>query len=209
MLYAFDAKTGKIKWEREAVKMVPTDGRHRKNTYASETPFTDGERVYASFGQNVGLFVYSMDGTPLWSKQWPPQPIYLDFGTASSPIVHDGRVYLVNDNEKASIITALDAKTGAEVWTTPRALAGRARVILDDAVRLEPPRCAPRSSRRRWAPRSRRARREGAVADHRDADADCVRVLRRRRFATWAPVRRGTRIVRSWRSSPARAGTSR
>ena len=68
-------------------------GRHRKNTYASETPFTDGERLYVSFGQNVGLFCYSMDGKLLWKKQWTPQPIYLDFGTASSPVVHDGRVY--------------------------------------------------------------------------------------------------------------------
>ena len=125
MLYALDAKTGKVKWEREAVKMLPFGGRHRKNTYASETPFTDGERVYASFGQNVGLFVYSMDGTFLWKKQWPQQPIYLDFGTASSPVVHEGRVYLVNDNEQASIITALDAKTGAEIWTTPRPSAGQ------------------------------------------------------------------------------------
>jgi outer membrane protein assembly factor BamB len=125
LLYALDAKTGKVKWEREAIKMVPTDGRHRKNTYASETPFTDGERIYASFGQNVGLFVYSMDGALLWKKQWPPQPIYLNFGTASSPIVHDGRVYVVNDNEKAPTISALDAKTGAELWTTPRAIAGQ------------------------------------------------------------------------------------
>lgn len=125
LLYALDAKTGKVKWEREAIKLVPTDGRHRKNTYASETPFTDGERIYASFGQNVGLFAYSMNGTLLWKKQWPPQPIYLNFGTASSPIVHDGRVYVVNDNEKAPAITALDAKTGAELWTTPRVIAGQ------------------------------------------------------------------------------------
>lgn len=124
MLYAFDAATGKVKWEREAVKMVPAQGRHRKNTYASETPFTDGERIYASFGQNVGLFVFTMEGKPLWKKQWPPQPIYLDFGTASSPIVHDGRVYVLNDNEKVSHIMALDAKTGAEVWRTERAGTG-------------------------------------------------------------------------------------
>ena len=86
MLYALDAKTGKVKWEREAVKTVPGGGRHRKNTFASETPFTDGERIYASFGQNVGLYVFSMDGKPLWQKQWPAQPIYLDFGTASSQL---------------------------------------------------------------------------------------------------------------------------
>src|SRR5829696_8371262 len=120
MLYALDAKTGKVKWEREAIRTLPGGGRHRKNTYASETPFTDGERIYASFGQNVGLFCFTMDGTLLWKKQWTPQPIYLDFGTASSPVVHKGRVYLVHDNEKSAYITALDAKTGAEMWTAPR-----------------------------------------------------------------------------------------
>jgi outer membrane protein assembly factor BamB len=124
MLYALDARTGKMKWEREATRMLPFGGRHRKNTYASETPFTDGERIYASFGQNVGLFCFSMDGTLLWKKQWLPQPIYLDFGTASSPVVHQGRMYLVHDNEKSSYITALDARTGAEIWTTPRAASG-------------------------------------------------------------------------------------
>lgn len=120
MVYALDAATGKVKWEQEARKSVPFGGRHRKNTYASETPFTDGERVYASFGQNVGLFCYSLDGKLLWKKQWDPNPIYLDFGTASSPIVSEGRVYLLHDNEQQSSIIALDAKTGTEVWRTAR-----------------------------------------------------------------------------------------
>ena len=124
MLYAIDAKTGKLKWEREAIKTLPGGGRHRKNTFASETPFTDGERIYASFGQNVGLFVFSMDGTPLWNKRWPPQPIYLDFGTASSPVVHDGRVYLLHDSEQQSVFIALDAKTGNELWRTERPATG-------------------------------------------------------------------------------------
>jgi outer membrane protein assembly factor BamB len=124
MLYALDAKSGKVKWQREAIRALPFGGRHRKNTYASETPFTDGERIYVSFGQNVGLFCYSMDGKLLWKKHWTQQPIYLDFGTASSPVVHNGRVLLLHDNEKASYITALNAKTGAEVWTTPRPAGG-------------------------------------------------------------------------------------
>ena len=124
MVYALDGKTGKIKWEREAIKTTPFGGRHRKNTYASETPFTDGERVYVSFGQNVGLFVYSFEGKLLWQKQWDPKPIYLDFGTGSSPIVSDGRVYLLQDNEQQPSLAALDAKTGDELWRTPRAGTG-------------------------------------------------------------------------------------
>jgi outer membrane protein assembly factor BamB len=124
MVYALDVRTGKVRWEREAIRTVPGGGRHRKNTFASETPFTDGERIYASFGQNVGLFVFSMDGRLLWKKHWPPQPIYLDFGTASSPIVHEGRVFLLHDNEEQSCITALDARTGDEIWKTARPATG-------------------------------------------------------------------------------------
>ena len=124
MVYALDARTGNVKWEREAVKTRPFGGRHRKNTYASETPVTDGERLYASFGQNVGLVVYSLDGTLLWKKQWTPKAIYLDFGTASSPTVADGRVYLLQDNEEQPSIVALDAKSGAELWRTPRSGTG-------------------------------------------------------------------------------------
>jgi outer membrane protein assembly factor BamB len=124
MVYALDAKTGKIKWEREAVKTRPFGGRHRKNTYASETPFTDGERLYASFGQNIGLFVYSLDGKLLWKKQWAPKEIYLDFGTGSSPTVYQGCVYLLQDNEEQPSIAALDAKTGEELWRTPRSGTG-------------------------------------------------------------------------------------
>jgi outer membrane protein assembly factor BamB len=75
MVYAFDAATGKLRWEREAHQGLPAGGRHRKNTYASETPFTDGERLYVSFGQNIGMFSYSLDGTLHRKRQWPPQPI--------------------------------------------------------------------------------------------------------------------------------------
>ncbi len=120
MVYALDARTGRIAWQQEAHKGKPAGGRHRKNTYASETPATDGERVYASFGGNVGVFAYTLDGTLAWKKTWPPQPIYLDFGTASSPVVHGGRVYQLHDNEGKSFLTALDAKTGAEVWSVDR-----------------------------------------------------------------------------------------
>jgi outer membrane protein assembly factor BamB len=127
MVYALDSRTGRITWEQEAHRAKPSGGRHRKNTYASETPFTDGERLYVSFGQNVGLFCYSLDGKLLWKRHWPPQPIYLDFGTASSPVVHDGRVYLLHDSEAESYITALDAKSGEEVWRTARPATGLPR----------------------------------------------------------------------------------
>ena len=119
MLYALDAESGEVLWEREAHRGKPFGGRHRKNTYASETPATDGERVYAYFG-NVGLYCYSMEGELIWRKQWEPQKIYLDFGTASSPIVADERVYIQHDNQEESFLAAVDKKTGEEIFRLAR-----------------------------------------------------------------------------------------
>jgi len=119
MVYAFDANSGTLTWEREAHKGAPFGGRHRKNTYASETPATDGERLYVYFG-NVGLFAYSLDGKLLWTTRFDPQPMYLDFGTAASPVVHDGRVFVVHDNEGKSFVAAVDAKTGKHLWQMER-----------------------------------------------------------------------------------------
>jgi outer membrane protein assembly factor BamB len=123
MIYSFDIRTGSLRWSRQAHKGPPVGGRHRKNTYASETPATDGDRIYALFG-NIGLFCYSMDGTLLWTHAITPQPRYLDFGTAASPVVHGGRVYFQDDNEVDSYLAALDAKTGALLWKTPRTAGG-------------------------------------------------------------------------------------
>ena len=120
MVLALDATTGKVLWQQEAHRGEPFGGRHRKNTFASETPVTDGERLYASFGGNVGVFCYSLDGKLLWKHNWAPQPIYLDFGTASSPVVHRGRVYQLHDNDGQSFLAALDAKTGKEIWNVKR-----------------------------------------------------------------------------------------
>lgn len=119
MVYSLDVASGNVRWQQQAHRGRPFGGRHRKNTYASETPATDGERIYVLFG-NVGLFCYTMDGKLVWTHRIEPQPRYLDYGTASSPIVHNGRVYVLDDNEVNSYLEALDAKTGAVVWKVPR-----------------------------------------------------------------------------------------
>jgi len=120
MVYAVDFKTGKILWEREVFKGVPPGPRHLKNSYASETPVTDGERVYAYFG-NVGLYCFDMKGKLLWSKPTKPVRTRFGWGTAGSPVLHQGRIYIVNDNDDQSYIEALDKKTGAEIWRVERA----------------------------------------------------------------------------------------
>ena len=119
MVYAVDWKTGKIRWQREVLQSVPQTSRHLKNTYASETPVTDGERVYAYFG-NVGLFCFDMNGKPLWSKKWGPFKTRYGWGTAASPVLYKDRIYIVNDNDEQSFILALNKKTGEQVWRADR-----------------------------------------------------------------------------------------
>jgi outer membrane protein assembly factor BamB len=119
MVYCLDWETGKVRWERLAHQGVPSSPRHIKNSYASETPVTDGERVYAYFG-NVGVFCYDLDGKELWSKNLGTYKMALNWGTASSPVLYKDRLYIVDDNEQQSFLVALDKRTGKEVWRVPR-----------------------------------------------------------------------------------------
>jgi outer membrane protein assembly factor BamB len=119
MVYAVDFKTGKIVWQQEAHKAVPDAPHHLKNTYASETPVTDGERVYVYFG-NVGIFTYDRAGKLVWSQPMPANKTRYGWGTAASPVLYKGRLYIVNDNEDHSYVECLDAKTGKSIWKTDR-----------------------------------------------------------------------------------------
>jgi outer membrane protein assembly factor BamB len=119
VVYDVDFKTGKIRWERTVRTGVPAKSRHLKNSYAAETPVTDGERVYAYFG-DVGLFAFDMEGKALWSKPMDAFEMQTGFGHAKSPVVDDRYVYIVNDNEEQSFIVAFDKRTGNQVWRTDR-----------------------------------------------------------------------------------------
>jgi outer membrane protein assembly factor BamB len=80
---------------------------------------TDGERVYAYFG-TVGLFCFDMDGNEVWAKKMKSYKTANGWGTAASPVLYKGRLYIQNDNQEASFLLALDAKTGKEIWKVDR-----------------------------------------------------------------------------------------
>ena len=119
VVYCFDLKTGKKIWQQTAHSGEPEVPRHPKSTYAAETAVTDGQRVYALFG-DVGLFCYDMDGGPLWSVPIKARKTFQDYGAAASPVVHEDQVFVVYDNLEESWIAAFDSKTGQENWKLPR-----------------------------------------------------------------------------------------
>ncbi|HXY34827.1 MAG TPA: PQQ-binding-like beta-propeller repeat protein [Planctomycetaceae bacterium] len=114
-----DLASGKVVWEQTASEGIPAKPHHIKNTLASETPTTDGERLYVLFG-NLGLFCYSLDGRPLWNVPIPARNTRYGWGTAMSPVVFGDRVYYADDNEEKSSLVALDKRTGKEVWRVSR-----------------------------------------------------------------------------------------
>ncbi len=114
-----DFDTGESMWVTVVHRGVPQTSRHKKNTYASETAVTDGEHVWAHFG-DLGTYCLDMDGEVVWSKSWPDVETRYGYGTASSPVLHQGRLYIVNDNEGQSYLLALDKVTGREIWRVDR-----------------------------------------------------------------------------------------
>jgi outer membrane protein assembly factor BamB len=118
-LTCIDLNTGKELWKQVAYKGSPRVMKQPMNTYASETPATDGERIFAYFGM-TGLFCYDMDGKLLWKRDLGAYKTQGGWGTGSSPVIYQDVLYIKVDNEVNSFIVAIDASTGDEKWRAER-----------------------------------------------------------------------------------------
>ncbi len=114
-----DRNTGKAVWEKVAKEARPTIPTHGSNTYATETPVSDGERIYAYFGM-TGLYCYDLDGKELWKKDLGSYSMMAGWGTSSSPVLAGDRLFIQCDNEEKSFVAAYDKKTGKELWKADR-----------------------------------------------------------------------------------------
>jgi len=114
-----DRGTGKTLWSKSAVLATPHEGTHETNGFASGSPCTDGERVYASFGSR-GLFAYTMGGELVWKRDFGDMTIRNGFGEGSSPTVVQDWIIVPWDHEGQSMLYALDKKSGDIVWETKR-----------------------------------------------------------------------------------------
>lgn len=123
-LYCLDIQTGKPIWKREFYSGQPPGGRHRKNSFASETPVTDGKFIYV-YAANLGLYAFDMEGAQVWHTPLDAYPIYLDFGTGGSAALMSDMLLIVNDNEKQQFIAAFEKRTGKPLWRKNRDLVAK------------------------------------------------------------------------------------
>lgn len=115
-----DAEKGKVLWDKTAYEGTMFDHRHKKNTYASPTPVTDGQYVYVSFGSE-GVYCYDFKGKQVWKTSLGGIAT-LGMGAGTSPVLYENLLILQCDQNTGenSFITALNKKTGKEVWRKAR-----------------------------------------------------------------------------------------
>jgi outer membrane protein assembly factor BamB len=125
-LYCFDKRNGELIWERLVHKGIPLTERHTKSSHANATPATDGTYVVVFFGSE-GLYCYDFDGELVWEKDFgrinagPYTDPGVEWGYASSPIIHEGRVIIQCDIVgEDSFLASLDLESGEEIWRSPR-----------------------------------------------------------------------------------------
>lgn len=124
-LLALDLATGKVLWNTPALEAVPRVKRHPKATHCNSTPATDGSAIVALFGSE-GLFCFDMDGKLRWRKDLGPmdsgyfQSKSAQWGFASSPVIHDGKVVVQCDVQDGSFLALFDLADGRELWRASR-----------------------------------------------------------------------------------------
>ena len=114
-----DKATGKINWQTTVKEVMPAERTHELGSWASNSPLTDGENIFAFFGSR-GLYCLDMKGKILWERNFGQMDIVASFGEGSSPAIYKDKIYIPWDHQGKSFLYALDKKTGKDAWTAPR-----------------------------------------------------------------------------------------
>ncbi|OYW14757.1 MAG: serine/threonine protein kinase, partial [Planctomycetales bacterium 12-60-4] len=116
-LSCIDLATGKLLWTESVPAAKPEDayqGFLREHGYASNTPVTDGERIYVFYGKS-GVFAYDLDGKELWKISIGQDASNRRWGSGAS-LMLAGDALIVNASEEGRSIRALNKRTGEELW---------------------------------------------------------------------------------------------
>ena len=117
-LYCYNRKNGNLIWKGAAPVPETMERLYWKNSYASSTPVTDGERVVVFFG-NSGMVCFNMDGELQWTRDLGE--FTTTHGPGTNPVIYKNKVILIQDqNRGESVFVALDKETGQILWQKKR-----------------------------------------------------------------------------------------
>jgi len=121
VVMALDRATGEVAWRRTLHEATPHEGYHRTyGSHASGSCVTDGERIYVPFG-TWGLYALDLEGEVLWEQDLGVRlAMRNSFGEGHMPVVADGTLVWVLDQEEQSLVVAFDAETGEPRWRHER-----------------------------------------------------------------------------------------
>ncbi len=119
MVLAISRREGKVLWQRTVHREVPHEGGHYTGTFASHSPVTDGEHVFAFFGSR-GLYGLDLDGGLQWKADLGEMQTKHAHGEGSSPALHGDTLFINWDHEGRSFVIAFDKRTGEERWRVAR-----------------------------------------------------------------------------------------
>lgn len=147
VVLALDRADGSEIWRRAVGEAMPHEGGHYTGSYASASPVTDGEHLFAFFGSN-GLYALDLDGKVVWQIDLGDMQTKHGHGEGASPALFGDTLIVTWDHEGQSFVVALDKRTGEtrwrserdepSSWATPIIIehAGRPQVIVSGTHRL-------------------------------------------------------------------------
>ncbi|MEP3480205.1 MAG: PQQ-binding-like beta-propeller repeat protein [Fuerstiella sp.] len=112
-------KDGSEVWSKVVDQRVPPV-MHPSNTYATESPATDGKHLFTFFANTGTLAAWDFSGNELWRQDVGTFKSGNGFGTGSSLAVTDGIVFLQNDNDESSFVAAYESSSGKQMWRDDR-----------------------------------------------------------------------------------------
>ncbi|MFC2125172.1 PQQ-binding-like beta-propeller repeat protein [Bacteroidota bacterium] len=119
VVMAINREDGSLFWETVVCMEQPVDATHNLGTWASNSPVTDGEHLYAYFGSR-GLYCLDFNGKVIWERDFGQMEKVMSFGEGSSPTIFKDKIVVIWDHQGDSFLYILDKATGEDILRIPR-----------------------------------------------------------------------------------------
>lgn len=119
MIISVDRNSGQIQWQTTVREELPHSHTHEFGSWASNSPVTDGEFIYAYFGSH-GLYCLDLQGNLIWERDLGRMEKHMSFGEGSSPVLYKDKLIVLRDHQGQSMLHVLDKQNGEPIWEVER-----------------------------------------------------------------------------------------